>query len=208
MPFRASNLGVDEWLPAIVLGRTLSAGDLSAVPPPCLFRIEHQYGGLLCCQVELVGAVMPLAPIRAASALLTGFEALGCDSPDGRLIRRHPELAPLHFSAGEPYNEDQLACLRGFLGQAPALRLPTVLGGYEALVDLDPAWESVRSLEGLPVLSPEIAPGVGLLDEDATDAVMGPVGLHQGTVLTRSLYSGLSSWLRAPRLLLLWGNSD
>ncbi len=203
----ATAIDLDDWLPALVVGTSSPPSTLNGKTPPWLLRTKHQFGGYACRQAELLGAFIPLAKLPRAAPLLSGFDALACDRPNEKAIRRHAKLAPIHLTAGKRYSDAQLACLQRFLdGAHPPL--PRVVKGTEALVVLDGSRGALTGLFGAPVLCPKLPPGVSLNDPDAIDFVMGPLGIYPNAKLRPALLEQLERLAGPPQLLMAWFNSD
>lgn len=159
----------------------LSRGELAARG---LHRIHHCYGGTACIHATLIGIPILLPEAHRAAAL---------------------ELASTMTSGGERLSATELAAWNAILASS---NLPPLIDGHEAL-----AWsagdahlsESLSTHETLR-FKPRWAPwkSVDGLSEQPTLEAAGRFGARDSL---RNLASLLPEGM-APRVLLIWGNSD
>lgn len=109
---------------------------------------------------------------------------------------------------GEAYDATHLARLQALFDGTNGLRLPPVIRGHEAWIELDSSAASLALLEGLPVLCRLLEPGVDLYDELAHEFVIGRPQLFAEATFTPRLLSPLASFVAEIGVHLLWTNSD
>ncbi|MFK8004017.1 MAG: hypothetical protein AB8H86_30915 [Polyangiales bacterium] len=204
-------LEVDRYLPAIVLGHEVSgerASLLEAVedPPPWLVWWEHQHGGLACLHVTLTGMLLPLEalPVSAErTAVINEVWKLASEAPKGRI-----NSTWLGFTAGKPYDAQQLALLDELMGRAFSLPL---MRGREAFVEFDKA-DWAETFRDWPVVAYEIPMQCSLADPDAHHLIMGEREVTHR--LDAPLVAVASSFFRDLgfgtdlRAYFVWFNSD
>ncbi|MFO0669444.1 MAG: hypothetical protein U0235_07450 [Polyangiaceae bacterium] len=148
------------------------------------WRFHHQVGGFAVLQTEILGVPVrvPTAIDAAVREVCAGFE-----------------------TSGEPLDRETLDRLNALMSAA---ELPPFVEGVEALAASAPVTTHVPALERATriTLKNEISPweGVTFMDETiVSDAEASP-----RAELARLYTLGREHGLGAPRVILLWGNSD
>ncbi len=198
-------LGYPDCLPAVVVGVPELRMDL-ADELPWAHSISHQHGGYACLQAELFGVILPLQSVPECAQLLAAFEALARDVPSKQAFASFPELLPLHLTAGQPYDTEQLAAIREVLARALP-QFVSSFSGTEAFIELRGA--VLSQFFGWPLFMAEMPLGCALDDVDAKHLDIGPLGTYRNRVLTSAALQRLSTLVGVGlSAYLLWDNSD
>jgi hypothetical protein len=183
-------------LPAVAVGfevaddvaaRAAALGDAD----PALLLIDQQAGGLCMSYPTVVGAMLPLAANvehgeAGAADLIRGLRAMAEDPDQALLEREFPALHSVVFTHGDPYQPEELRRLHARV--ARGFRLPPFESGIEAFIRCAPA-DPLGYLRDWRVFD-----GGRRFDDRLLQALIA-LGERIGAA-------------GAPRMFLLWSNSD
>jgi hypothetical protein len=220
---RLEPMAMDGVLPAVVVGFEVAGDDLQRAaalpdPPDGVMLLDQQAGGLAMSYPSVLGVVLPLAANvgRAgprAADVIRGLLAMQEDPDLAALEREFPALRAMVLSQGDPYTRGDLDRLHAFVGRA--FRLPVFESGLEAFVRCAPA-DPLAYLRGWQSFSCTPRPDSGLSVLDAyglrayrAELVVDDTRLFDETLLDAVCTTGARVATHgAPRLFLLWTNSD
>jgi hypothetical protein len=217
-------MGMEEVLPAVVVGFEVAddvATDDAALPAPdpAVLSIAQQAGGRSMSYPTVVGAILPLAANvelgeRGAADLIRGLRAMAEDPDEVVLEREFPALHAAVLTWGDPYQPEELRRLHARV--ARGFRLPPFESGIEAFIRCAPAdpLTHVRDWRVFSCARRDPADGLASVDDYVLRAERHRLIVDDQRRFDEHLVQVLIATgerlgvTGAPRLFLLWSNSD